>query len=254
MFERRTGMEDSIPDRPEDSVPGQVEDKIPEGFERKLPPGIGELTYEPRRQLTLDSLPPWARKWLGLLLIPVPIAIAIGLYWLGQPHPVSQRQAEQDVASAVGQATGTTVTAKCSVPDKNGYSCTLRDSKGRYGYSATITGLDRQHSDRYVKRTYNDTAYGFPVNADGTGSQTIQADSVTAGDLQGSIDLVLNQIGGSLDNDVFALLNDIDCGDASELTAAVTPCQVRAPILSATIKNVGNGQYLLTYKVRVPGA
>lgn len=235
-----------------------MEDSIPDGpgeHERKLPPGIGDMKFEPRREFTMASIAatPWVRRFRVLLIL-VPIGIAVGLAWISWPHPVSQQQAEQDVASEVGQATGTTVTAKCSVPDNNGYTCTLRDSKGRYGYSATITGLDKQNSTRYVKRTYNDTTYGFPVNADGTGSQTIQADAMKAGDLQGSIDLVLNQIGGALDNDVFALLNDIDCGEASELTTPVTTCQVKAPILSATLKSVGNDQYLLTYKVTVPGS
>lgn len=254
MFERHTRMEDSIPDRPEDSVPGPVEDRIPEGFERKLPPGIGDMKYEPRREFTMESLAaiPWVRRFRVLLIL-VPIGIAVGLAWLSWPHPVSQQQAEQDVSSLVGRAEGTTVTAKCSVPDSNGYSCTLRDAAGRYGFSITLTSIDKQHSDRLVTRTIANTQYGFPLNADGTGSQTV--DATSPADLSLGETAVLASISSALGDDNFlTLYGDIDCGDQSQLTTAVTPCKVKAPILSATVKSVGNGRFLISYKVRVPGS
>jgi hypothetical protein len=45
------------------------------------------------------------------------------------------------VAAQVGQAERTTVTAQCTVPDEDGYTCRLRDAAGRYGYA--ITGAFR---------------------------------------------------------------------------------------------------------------
>ncbi|WEP00511.1 hypothetical protein A6P39_011910 [Streptomyces sp. FXJ1.172] len=89
---------------------------------------------------TLDEggRPRWRRFgwWLRLAVFLAVIGLIIGFWQWTNSYP-DQQQAQQDVESGVGQAENTTVTAVCTVPDKNGYTCRLRDAAGRYGYSIT---------------------------------------------------------------------------------------------------------------------
>jgi hypothetical protein len=75
------------------------------------------------------------------------------------------------------------------------------------------------------------------------------------GDLSLALTGALDMIGSSLGNpNLLALYGAIDCGDQSQLTTTGTACTVRSPILSATIRSVGDGRFQLAYRVRLPGS
>jgi len=190
--------------------------------------------------------------WLRLAVFLAVIGLLIAFWQWTNSYP-DQQQAQQDVESGVGQAENTTVTAVCTVPDKNGYTCQLRDAAGRYGYSITTfasgSGTSGPHT-RFSPTRHSETTWGFPLNADGTGTQTL--DASPPGDLSLAITGAVQMIGGALGHsNLLDLFGAIDCGDDPDPTA-VTSCTVRAPIQSATLRPLGNDRYQLAYHVTLP--
>lgn len=194
------------------------------------------------------------RWWLGLSAFLSVVCLIITYWqWIDSNSYPDQQQAQQDVESGVSQAENTTVTAVCTVPDKNGYTCQLRDTAGRYGYSITTfaggSGTPGSHT-RFSPTWHSETTWGFPLNADGTGTQTL--DASPPGDLSLDMTAAVQMIGGALGHSNWLdLIGAIDCGDDPDPTT-VTTCTVRAPIQSATLRPLGNDKYQLTYRVTLP--
>lgn len=209
---------------------------------------------------TLDEAvrPRWQRFdwWLRLAVFLAVIGLTIAFWqWINSDSYPSRQQAQQDVESGVGQAENTTVTAVCTVPDKNGYTCRLRDAAGRYGYSISVfasgSSTSGPHS-RFSATRHSETTWGFPLDADGTGTQSLDASPPR--DLSLDITAAVQMIGGALGHsNMLDLFGAIDCGDDPDPTAAaVTTCTVRAPIQSATLRSLGNDKYQLDYRVTLP--
>lgn len=200
-----------------------------------------------------DTPPPrwWRRqRWLRAPLLLAPVAVAVGLWLLTRPQPPTRQEVEQEVAAHVGESEHTTVTATCTVPDTNGYTCTLRDVAGRYGYTITsFTKHKPSGNSRYSPAWDTLTTWGFPLNADGTGTLTLNA--TPPGNLPTSITGALEMIGASIGRpNLLDLYGAIRCDD--QVTNDVTTCTVRAPVLSATVHALGNYKYELTYRVALP--
>lgn len=196
---------------------------------------------------------PWQRSWWFRCLLVLPaVGLVVGLWRLSQPPLPDQQEAERDVASEVGQAAHTAVTAACTAPDSSGYTCRLRDAAGRYGYATTFFFTSHDDSgpdDTYVTTRYGETAWDFPLNADGTGTMTLNA--APPGDLATSVAGALETIGSSLGTpDLLSLYGAIDCGEPAD--TGVTACTVRAPVLSATVRPLADHRYQLTYRVALP--
>jgi hypothetical protein len=187
-------------------------------------------------------------RWPRVLVLLLPLTLAFGIWWLTRPQLPTQQEAEQEVATQVGQREHTTVTATCTVPKDSGYSCTLRDSARRYGYAITTFTKNTSRNNRYGPRWDSTTIWEFPLDASGTGTKTLDASPPR--DLSLAITAALQMIGGSIGHDLLDLYGAIKCD--THPTNTVIPCTVRAPILSATIRALGNNQYQLTYQVAVP--
>lgn len=197
--------------------------------------------------------PSWQQSWwFRCLVVLAAIGLAVGLWRLSQPSLPDQQEAQRDVASEVGQAEHTAVTAVCTVPDSDGYTCRLRDTAGRYGYATTFFFTSDDYSGparSYVTTRYGETAWGFPMNADGTGTMTLNA--APPGDLATSVSGALEMIGSALGRpDLLSLYGAIDCGEPAD--TGVTTCTVRAPVLSATVRPLDGYRYQLTYRVALP--
>lgn len=200
---------------------------------------------------------PWWRRFDRPLRLAGSLA-ALGLIFAclrcstSDSYP-DRQQAQQEVESGVGQAENTTVTAVCTVPDKNGYTCQLRDAAGRYGYALTTfaggSGTPGPHS-RFGPTRHSDTTWGFPLNADGTGTQTL--DTSPPRDLSLGVTAAVQMVGDALGSDLLDLFDAVKCGDDPAPTA-VTDCAVRAPFLSATLRPLGNNTYQFAYRVSLPG-
>lgn len=199
----------------------------------------------PRR----DARPWWRTGWARGLAVLTAVGMAVGIWSLATPSLPNQQQAEQEVASGVGGAEHTTVTAHCTVPEDTGYTCRLRDGAGRYGYSITFFHDERRANNSRITTRYGMTTWNFPLNADGTGSTTL--DAAPPRDLESAIYGVLMMISGATGQpDTFSLYGAIDCGDY--VTSEATACTVRAPVLSATVRAVEGYEYQLTYRVAIP--
>lgn len=224
---------------------------------RHMRPAFGPAlgTARDRRLVTArmdnENVKPWQQsKWFRGLAVLGAVGLAVGLWSLTRPSLPDQREVEQEVASGVGEAENTTVTANCTVPDDTGYTCRLRDAAGRYGHS--ITTFHEEHSQGFRHTTttrYGRTSWDFPLDADGTGTKTLDASPPR--DLSLTISGVLMMISGTLgEPEWFSLHGAIDCGD--EVISDVTTCAVRAPVLSATVRPLGDHKYELTYRVALP--
>ncbi|MFL6118443.1 hypothetical protein [Actinophytocola sp.] len=187
--------------------------------------------------------------WFRGLAVLTAVGIAVGIWSLATPSLPSQHEAEQDVASGVGREEHTTVTAHCTVPDDSGYTCRLRDAAGRYGYSSTFFHDERRANNSRITTRYGMTTWSFPLNADGTGTTTL--DAAPPRDLKSAIFGVLMMVSGATGQpDAYSLYGAIDCGDY--VTREATACTVRAPVLSATVRVVDGYEYELTYRVALP--
>ncbi len=191
---------------------------------------------------------PVRRTWWFRTAVVVMIGgLAIGFWLLSRPPLPDQQQAQRDIATRVGQLENARVTAVCTVPDNTGYTCRLRDSAGRYGFSNTLFVRGKHtFAPKLGTRSYGQTDWGFPLRADGTG--TLLLDASPPGDLSTSVTGAVDMISGSLGRpNLISMYGAIHCGAVSE--HAVTRCTVHAPVLSATVRRVGDHKYELTYRV-----
>lgn len=185
-------------------------------------------------------------RWFRGLMVLVAVGLAIGFWWVGRPSLPDRQEAEHDTESGVGDAEHTTVTATCTEPEDTGYTCRLRDAAGRYGYSITTFHNDSPPTYKRITTRYGLTVWDFPLNADGTGTKTL--DTTPPRDLSASVSTVLLMLSGSLGQpDAFSLYGAIDCG--GPVTGEVTTCTVRAPVRSAAVRETGENEYELTYRV-----
>jgi hypothetical protein len=199
-----------------------------------------------------DDVPGRDRRtwWIPCLVVLAAVGVGVGVWRLSQPPLPDQQEAQHDVAATVGRAEHTTVTAVCTVPDDDGYTCRLRDAAGRYGYSDTIfvttDNATNPDDDEYVTTRDGETIWGFPLNADGTGTMTL--DATPPRNLATSIAGALEMIGSSLrHSDPAGLFGAIDC--AQPISGGATSCTVRAPVESAILRALGDDRFQLTYRV-----
>jgi hypothetical protein len=248
LFADRT----SSPPTP-DAVHGMVTTVIAhvasEKGNRRRPPDVGpSMADMPPGRITLRLRRLWQeQRWIRAPLLLIPLALGFGFWWLTRPQLPTQQEAQQEVATQVGQREHTTVTATCTEPQDSGYSCTLRDAAGRYGYAIT-TFTKNKSNNRYGHKWDSTTIWEFPLNADGTGTKTL--DTSPPRDLSLALTAAASAIGNSIGRNFPDMYGAIKCGD--RVTSEVTMCAVRAPLLSATIQALGDNKYQLTYRVALP--
>lgn len=200
--------------------------------------------------ITIRGERPWRRTWVRCLAVAGAVALIGGFWLLTRSALPDQDQAQRDVAAQVGSFEHTTVTAACTPPDHTGYTCRLRDSAGRYGFSDTIFVSGKHMSVvRHGSRRIGQTDWGFPLAADGSG--TVVLDASPPGDLSTAVAGAVETISSALGRpNLLSMAGSINCGD--QVITKVTRCHVHAPVRSATVRPLGGHRYQLTYRVSVP--
>jgi hypothetical protein len=186
----------------------------------------------------------WIRIPAALL---VPVGSGALIWWCGRiPYP-DREEAEADIESTVGAREGTDVDATCEEPDESGFSCRLRDGKGRYGHSSTSFRVERRTTRSGNDRFIQDTSWDFPI--DHEGMMVVRLDRSAPGtDLNMRILLVVATALVSFGPEVPRA--SVECPHVR--AGATAACAVSGSARTATLRDLGSDAYELTVSFILP--
>jgi hypothetical protein len=183
----------------------------------------------------------------------VAVGLVGGLVWLlvraGPARLPTAEQARERIEAQVGQREATAVSALCQAPTKAGFSCRLRDGKGRYGSSTTAftEGLASDDPDSITIQQNWLTTWSFPIDSDGR--LVADLDTSRSMDVRTSIFGTMLQAQRALG--VAAADGQVRCPDApvgGTVTCAVSGRTIRRASLARTSTH----RYVLDVDLALP--